>query len=431
MPDRSTPLSRDGAFEPAVPWRPGGRPTLRRAAGALLLAALSLSLLLAPAPARAQADDSKVQLGALLITGFRAAPEESALNDGFELFEARLRAEGTVGIGLEYMVQTSFDDETRELELLDARLTLPLRPAARITLGQFKAPFSREALTSKGDLQFLNRAQGVAALAPLRQVGAQFGGAFLDDRLRYRTGLFNGEGRSAGNPDESFLYAARVEFSRVGGSMQFYDELGLDAGVSFAAGEDSAADLRGVGRFPDSPVEAAEFRGDRILWGADLHASYRGLFAAAEGVWGHFDPDPPAGAPAAGGAGDDDETAWGIAAEGGYKLWGGVVDLLARYDAFQPAGEGEVRDFLVLGANLYPGFDARFGLQYALEFAEQPGPVVPLRAARAGRAAGAGSGPGAGAPPPATAPDGEALSPGLRPGGLADGQLLFRAQIFF
>ncbi|MFB6240734.1 MAG: porin, partial [Gemmatimonadota bacterium] len=101
------------------------------------------------------------------------------------------------------------DPGDRDVELLDARFTIPVRPELRISAGQFKAPFSREALVSPGELQFARRAQGPAALAPLRQVGAELSGAFLDRRLRYRAGIFNGEGRTAGNPDGEMLYAAR------------------------------------------------------------------------------------------------------------------------------------------------------------------------------------------------------------------------------
>lgn len=393
--------------------------------GAPAATALLAVLLVAGAPGRASAQDSRggTTFGGLLISGFRAEPGESRRESAFELFEARLRASGTAGVGLEYELRAGLDEERREVELLDARITLPLRPQARISAGQFKAPFGRELLQDRAQIQLLNRSQATEALAPARQVGVQVAGDLLGRRLSYRTGLFNGEGRGVGNPDGAFLYAARLEFSRVGGEMEFYDELALRVGASFALSEDSAADFRTAGRLPASPAQLREFSGERLAWGADLHFAYRGVFANAEYLGARFEPDPAVGpgspTSAGGGPGSADAsvrpgaaedpagTAWGVAAEGGYKLWGGLLDLLARYDGFEPAGGAAPREFLVLGANLYPGLDARLGLQYAVRL-DGDGAARPL-------------------PEPGPAPGG-----GFRvPGGLSDGQFVARLRLSF
>lgn len=383
----------------------GGRGLPRAAA----LAALALAALAGPDPAAAQGDrggggSAVPEFGGLLIAGFRAEPEESAAKSGFELFHARLRATGRSGLGVRYRVQAGFDPESREVSLLDARLEIPVRPGLGISAGQFKAPFGREALIGPGELQFARRSQATAALAPLRQVGAELSGKLLDRRLEYRAGAFNGEGRTAGNPDGEMLYAARVEFSRLGGPVKFYDELNVTVGASVAFSEDSARDVSAAGPFRPPIFDATSFRGDRLLWGGDLELGYRGFFAAAEYLRGEFDPEPAASDPAA----DGTQTARGIALEGGYKLWGGAVDLLGRWDAFDPPA-ADRRDFLVFGANLYPGTEARIGLQYAARLDD-----------------------GAAAP---TAPGGlgSALSPGPRPlpGGLADGQFVLRLQTGF
>lgn len=342
-----------------------------------------------------------VELGGLLIPGFRAEPEESARRTGFDVLHARLSASGATGLGVRYRVQTGFDPGDRDVSLLDAALTVPVRPELRVTVGQFKAPFSREALTGPAELQFAERAQGPAALAPLRQVGVQLSGDVLDRRLRYRAGAFNGEGRAAGNPDGRMLLAARVEFSRLGGTVQFRDELNVTAGASLAFSGDSARDVSAAGPFRTPLLDATAFRGERLLWGGDLEVDYMGAFAAGEYLRGEYDPNPALSEL----SGGPTQTAEGLSLEGGYKLWGGLVDLLGRWDAFDPPG-GDRREFLVAGANVYPAADARIGFQYSTRLDE-------------GQAPPSGGG---GLTSPAPSP---------LPGGLADGQFVVRLQTSF
>lgn len=372
-------------------------------------AALTAALLLLPitpgaAPAQGGGPGGPggrpgVEVGGLLIAGFRAEPPESARSTAFDLFHARLSASGTAGLGVEYLVKTGFDPADRDLSLLDARLTIPLRPELRVSAGQFKAPFSREALMGPAELQFAGRAQGPAALAPLRQVGVQLAGDVLDRRLRYRAGVFNGEGRTAENPDGLMLYAGRLEFSRLGGDVQFYDELNVTVGGSAAFADESGRDVSDAGPFHAPLAVATDFRGERLLLGGDLQVAYRGVFLAGEYVRGEYDPEPLID----GSTGAPTQVAEGVTVEGGYKLWGGLVDLIGRVDSFDPPASGR-RDFLVLGANVYPGLDARLGLQWAARLDESTAP------------------PSDGVTSPVPSP---------LPGGLADGQFILRLQTGF
>lgn len=382
--------------------------TRSSALGAVALA-VALAVAAAPAPAQAQGGGQGdasgrpgVDVGGLLIAGYRAEPEGSAEDSGFDLLHARLDVSGRTGLGVRYRVLTGVDPAARELELLAGRLTVPVRPGLRVTAGQFKAPFGREALQSPAQIQFATRSQGASALAPLWQVGAQLSGAFLDDRLRYRAGLFNGEGRTAGNADGDMLYAARVEYSRLGGSVQFYDELNVTVGANVAFSEDSARDVSDAGPFRAAAVSPDGFRGERLLLGGDLEADYRGILLAAEYLRAEYEPDPVD--PPAGGAASS--VAEGVSLEGGYKLWGGLVDLIGRWDAFDPPA-ADRREFLVFGANIYPGMDARIGVEYAARLDDSPS-VPPL--------------PGPGAATPAPSP---------LPGGWADGQFVLRLQTAF
>lgn len=371
----------------------------------LTLAAL-LMLPAAPAPAPGQegsggppARRSGVELGGLLIAGFRAEPSVSSRNTGFDLLQARLSASGSAGPGVEYLVRTGFDPAERDVSLLDARIGIPVRPELRISAGQFKAPFSREALIGPAGLQFAERAQGPAAVAPLRQVGAQLSGEVLDRRLVYRVGVFNGEGRTADNPDGTMLYAGRLELSRLGGDVQFYDELNVTLGGSAAFSDERGQDVSDAGPFRTPLTNPEFFRGQRLLLGGDLEVGYRRIFLAGEYVRAEYDPEPLI----SGASGAPTQTAEGLVVEGGYRLWGGLVDLVGRLDTFDPPAAGR-RDFLVLGANVYPGLDARLGVQYAARLDDAP-----------------------------ELPRDGLTSPVPRPlpGGLADGQFVLRLQTGF
>jgi phosphate-selective porin len=64
--------------------------------------------------------------------------------------------------------------------------------ALRMRAGQFKAPFSREQLTSIYNLDFAVRSAVVNDLVPLREVGVMAHGVVADRAVRYETGFFDG-----------------------------------------------------------------------------------------------------------------------------------------------------------------------------------------------------------------------------------------------
>lgn len=307
-----------------------------------------------------------LEVRGLLRTGLRVEPDASDRESGFEVFDARLGAEGRVGVLFDYRVLGAWEGTERRFELLDAEVGLPLAPEARLAIGQFKAPFGQEFLRRKGDIAFVDRSQASDALVPGRQVGARLDGEGLEGRLTWAAGLFNGNGRRLENDDGRFLYAARAQFNSVG-PIEFYRELVVQVGANLAFSRDSAAPLGpGVAEPPPpSPVDgfpppveidAEAFRGERLLWGVDARASWRGFSAEGEYLRGEFEPAEAPG---------ERLTAEGGYLQGSYGAMGGLLEGVARWDAFRPAA-GARRDFLLLGLNLYPGFYAKVGLQYAV-----------------------------------------------------------------
>lgn len=364
------------------PWTASG------AAGAAAAAALCLLLSGAPGVGALAAqegpdDGPDARLGGLLRTGLRVGPDDLGRNDGFELYDVRLRSSGKIGIVFEYFVQGEFDDATDDLRLLDARLRLPIVPELALELGQFKAPFGREALQGKGDITFVERSQITQIVAPGRQVGVQLSGEALDGRLRYAGGVFNGNGRTLDNDDDDFLYAARASFNTVGGAA-FPDELVIQVGASFAYSRDSAAALAGLAEerprrltTRDFRIDLGDFQGERTLWGVDLEARLRGFFLRGEYLRGDFEPEGVFIAdPGSRIVLPRQEVAQGGYLEGGYDLWGaiegvvrwdGMNDFLAGVDRVAVnSNPGDDAHFLVFGLNLFPGFHTKVGLQYSV-----------------------------------------------------------------
>lgn len=80
-----------------------------------------------------------------------------------------------------------------------------ITPDFSIKAGLFKSPFSYEFLTGSASIDFVNRSTVVNQLAPNRQIGFQLGGNFSGGKLRYKAGVFNGNGLGINqNNDDQF-----------------------------------------------------------------------------------------------------------------------------------------------------------------------------------------------------------------------------------
>lgn len=338
--------------------------------GPVPLAALTALTICVPLSAQ-----QEVELEGILRAGFRVEPEAAAHNSGFEAFDVRMGARGRAGVLLDYRILGEWDEAERRLALLNASVSVAPAPEARITVGQFKAPFGEEFLRPLGDITFVERSQASDALVPAWQVGASVSGGFLEERLTYSAGIFNGNGRQLGNDDGRFLYAGRLQYNSVG-PVAFYRELVVQVGANVGFSRDSAAQL-GVGLGDPEPpdvdplppppsVDFTRFEGDRLLWGVDAHVSWRAFRLEGEYLRGELDPVELA---------DGDLVAEGGYLQGSYGAMGGLVEGVVRWDGFRPA-VGARRDYLLFGANLYPGFQAKLGVQYAasLRSGQAPGP---------------------------------------------------------
>jgi hypothetical protein len=318
-------------------------------------------------------EGAPVEIGGLLRTGFRSQPEETGASDGFEVFDAHVSLGGEIGLVFEYFVRGEFDTEDDVLRLLDARLDFPIIPEANVGFGLSRPYFGLEAMEDEGDFMFLRRAQASDAIAPGRQVGVTLFGEALDNRLTYGGGIYNGNGRTLDNDDGRYMFAARGQFNTIG-PIEFYEDLVIQVGASIAYSDDDAAELGPglVTPLPDAvPLfDPDSFAGERLLLGADFYASYRAFTFRGEYLRGEFDLEEPDDGEGPDDGELDDLDAYGGYIEGSYSVWG-ALEAVLRYDGFSPA-QGESRDFLAVGLNIYPGYYAKIGLQYAFALHDSP-----------------------------------------------------------
>jgi len=290
---------------------------------------------------------------------------------GFDIYDARLGLNGKIGLIFDFDASIEWDGDENAIRLLDARLGATLaEDYLKLDVGQMRAPFGYETLLPKADIQFVDRAQVSNAIDPAWQLGFDLRGTALDTRLNYWAGMYNGNGRTLDNDDNSFLYALRAQFNNIG-DVTFYEDFVFQIGANLAFSKDSALAVLPV----LAPVQIGgpavptyeSFTGDRFLWGVDMKAEYLAFFLAAEYASGSYDrgPLPPPGPfPPR----DPKPTSDGYFIEAGYS-YVGAADLILRWDDFKPAevrGTASDRNrFFVAGVNVYPGFFARIGFQYA------------------------------------------------------------------
>ena len=97
--------------------------------------------------------------------------------------------EGTLFKVLDFRFMPDFGQNNPQIQ--DLHLEWKLASFARPRIGKFKTPLSMEALRSDSEATFPERSLA-SNLVPLREVGAQVGGAFLGDSITYAAGYFNG-----------------------------------------------------------------------------------------------------------------------------------------------------------------------------------------------------------------------------------------------
>jgi phosphate-selective porin len=199
-------------------------------------------------PVFAAASELKLTLGGFIQTQveagdvfafegrFGTGPNE--VKDRFRIRRARLNVTGDYAEQFDFKLEGEFAQSDVALTVRDASgRTLAsnatrtnfggtdlfanwhLFPEANVKVGQYKAPFGLEQLTSDTKLFTLERSLATTALTPERQIGVQvWGKPFANiwpeqkELLSYSIGVFNGTGRNISvNDNNEFMYVGRLE----------------------------------------------------------------------------------------------------------------------------------------------------------------------------------------------------------------------------
>lgn len=114
---------------------------------------------------------------------------------------------------LRYSFQYEFSRTSGESSSKIKDAYIEIRPTDmpyRFRVGQFKAPFGLQQLTSSGRLQFVDRAITDSKFTPGRDMGVMFSGTAAARKIGYEAGVFNGSGESVRQNTRSHLIAGRV-----------------------------------------------------------------------------------------------------------------------------------------------------------------------------------------------------------------------------
>ena len=201
----------------------------------------------------------------------------------FRIRRAKTKFEGWVYTrNLTYELQLNWPDTANPLE--DAAVNYDFTDGKKLFMlkgGQYKVPFGRQELTSSGSQEFVDRSIVSARFARGRDIGLQLWGNPLGNKLDWRVGIFNGNGRTTSrNDNDKYQYNARVTFQPFGDVK--YSEADFE---TISAGKPLFA-IAGQYESNERPVAAAgstpAHTVDKEILGADVVFKYKGLFLFGE-----------------------------------------------------------------------------------------------------------------------------------------------------
>jgi len=260
-------------------------------------------------------------------------------NNGFSVSNMRLKMFGSLDKNFSYFFQANFIVSPF---LLDAIVRYKFSTAFVLSAGQFKAPFSKEYLTSAANIDFVNRAQATAILSPRREIGFQLSGKFADDLLEYRAGIFNGNGPNKSfNDNNSFLYVGRIAATPQTKNSKY--EIGLNAGYS----SDS-----------DGSIFSKSFEGKKTFIGGDFRAEVQDFLFSTEIIMNKLDGKIDSL--------QSKSEPYGYHITLGYKPLS-KHQFLLRYDNLSPDGIISDSDFYIIGYNFWPTQVTELQVNYIID----------------------------------------------------------------
>lgn len=162
------------------------------------------------------------------------------LDDGTEFRRTRLYISGSIHDEVEFKAQYDFAGGAAAFK--DVYIAFPAFPAGKLTVGQFKEPFSLEELTSSNSITFMER--GLPnAFSPSRSTGVMLADD-LDGRFTWAAGVFRDSNDQGMQVSDSELSATARVTGLVYSENDGQDLLHLGAAVSRRSPNGDAAQWR-------------------------------------------------------------------------------------------------------------------------------------------------------------------------------------------
>ncbi len=339
-----------------------------------------------------------LRLGGRVTTHALFQQEDTEQNGTLLLDRVRLSLQGTFYQYFDFKIQNDF---TRGLGLRDAYLSFNYAPQARVRIGQFKVPFSYEALTSKRYIDFVERsAVALSAVRPSRDIGLMLHGQVGEGFLGYQLALLNGSGQNRPDSNSAKDLAVRLVWTPFLSSQDsFLSKLSIGGALTFGhqpRGK-SLSGLTPTGFEFFSPVEV---RGKRMRVGG--HTAWFWGPYSLKGEWVYTSEERKGLGPAGEdlsdfvGQGGYIGGTWLLTGEtkipnkpnrparvlldptgpqGGWGSW----EVAARYEYFLLDNKSDGKpgalkrnrfDGVRVGLNWYPNPRTRFSLEYLYSFFE-------------------------------------------------------------
>jgi phosphate-selective porin OprO/OprP len=163
--------------------------------------------------------------GAVSAFEGRFSDGPNQVKDRFRLRRARVNLVGDFAENFDFKVEGDFgagdglSGGRTGFSATDIFINWHQFPEANVKVGQWKAPFGLEQITSDTKILTIERSLPTGALTPERQIGVQIWGKPLTnlwpdqkDLLTYYAGIFNGNGRNiTTNDNNNFMYVGRLE----------------------------------------------------------------------------------------------------------------------------------------------------------------------------------------------------------------------------
>jgi phosphate-selective porin len=314
------------------------------------------------------ASELTLTLGGLLQTQYEAGDVfafegrfgSAAIDDRFRVRRARINVVGDFAQQFDFKLEGEFAQSDVTLTVRDATgRTLAANstrtsfggldlwanwhqfPEFQIKVGQYKAPFGFEQISSDPKLFTLERSQVTSALTPERQVGVQIWGkplasAFPEqkDLLTYYAGIFNGNGRNISvNDNDQYMFAGRLEMQPWKGKISE-----AEAWLKFGANAFSSRDASGTVLSPAGTLRVnsdgslstfvAPSAAERTGYGFDALFHLGPFDLIGEYLSESYEPRPALGFP--------DFRADGFYVQGTYFIIPKKLQLFTKYESFNP-----------------------------------------------------------------------------------------------